>query len=111
MNNGTMKGGEPEVMRAIHSSPGLEDLWQMHFSVLSGQEYTVPGMFIANLVDDQQPTMPIAPMPTPPRGPNRPPEPLHNGTAYWIKVSAQRNGTFTVTNSRNGFTKTYTSEK
>ena len=111
MNNGTMKGGEPEVMRIIHSSPGLEDLWQMHFSVLSGQEYTVPGMFIANLVDDQQPTMPIAPMPAPPRGPNRPPEPLHNGAAYWIKVSAQRNGTFTVTNSRNGFSKTYTSEK
>jgi competence protein ComEC len=111
MNNGTMKGGEPEVMKTIHSSPGLEDLWQMHFSVLSGQEYTVPGMFIANLVDDQQPTMPVAPKPAPPRGPNRPPDPLHNGAAYWIKVSAQRNGTFTVTNSRNGFTKTYKNDK
>jgi hypothetical protein len=27
--------------------------------------------------------------------------------AYWIKVSAEQNGTFTVTNSRNGFSKTY----
>jgi competence protein ComEC len=27
MNNGTRKGGEPEVMRTIHASPGLEDLW------------------------------------------------------------------------------------
>jgi beta-lactamase superfamily II metal-dependent hydrolase len=27
--------------------------------------------------------------------------------AYWIKVSAQSDGTFTVSNSRNGFTKTY----
>jgi len=26
---------------------------------------------------------------------------------YGIKVSAQQDGTFTVTNSRNGFTKTY----
>jgi beta-lactamase superfamily II metal-dependent hydrolase len=111
MNNGTMKGGEPEVMKTIYSSPGLEDLWEMHFSALSGQEYTVPGIFIANLLDDQPSAMPIAPKPAPPRGPNRPPDPLHNGAAYWIKVSAQRNGTFTVTNSRNGFTKTYENEK
>ena len=27
--------------------------------------------------------------------------------AYWIKLSAQQDGTFTVTNSRNGFSKTY----
>ena len=52
MNNGTRKGGEPDAMKVLHSSPGLEDLWQMHFSQLSGQEYTVPGMFIANLLDE-----------------------------------------------------------
>ena len=49
MNNGTRKGGEPYTMKSIYTSPGLEDLWQMHFSLLSGQEYTTPGMFIANL--------------------------------------------------------------
>jgi hypothetical protein len=27
--------------------------------------------------------------------------------AYWIKVTAEQDGTFTVTNARNGFTKTY----
>jgi hypothetical protein len=27
--------------------------------------------------------------------------------AYWIKVSARQDGTFTVTNPRNGFSKTY----
>ena len=27
--------------------------------------------------------------------------------AYWIKVTAQTDGTFTVTNARNGFSKTY----
>jgi hypothetical protein len=36
---------------------------QTHFSVLSGQEYTVPGMFIANTFDDQATAMPIAPAP------------------------------------------------
>jgi competence protein ComEC len=61
MNNGTRKGGDPEVMKTVHSSPGLEDLWQLHFSLLSGQEYTLPGLFIANTIDDQPPTMPIAP--------------------------------------------------
>src|SRR5437773_8565293 len=60
MNNGTRKGGQPDVMKTVHSSPGLEDLWQLHFSTLSGQEYTVPGMFIANTIDDSQPAMPIA---------------------------------------------------
>jgi competence protein ComEC len=107
MNNGTRKGGEPEVMKTIHSSPGLEDLWQMHFSLLSGQEYTVPGMFIANLVDDQQPNMPIAPIAAPTPGPAAAPPPQHNGTAYWIKVSALPDGSFTVTNARNGFSKAY----
>ena len=53
MNNGTRKGGQPPAMQIIHSAPRLEDLWQVHFSTLSGQEYTVPGLFIANLIDDQ----------------------------------------------------------
>src|SRR5579862_6948275 len=69
MNDGTRKGGEPEVMKTVHSSPGLEDLWQLHFSVLSGQEYTVPGMFIANAIDDPQPAMSVAPTPSTPAGP------------------------------------------
>ena len=81
MNNGTRKGGEPETMKMVYSSPGLEDLWQMHFSLLSGQEYTVPGMFIANDVDDPQPNMPIAPMAAPAPGPAAPPT-----------ASAQRDG-------------------
>jgi competence protein ComEC len=107
MNNGTRKGGQPEVMKTLHSSPGLEDLWQMHFSELSGQEYTVPGMFIANVLDEPSAAMPVAPMPPPQPGPGASPAPVHNGTAYWIKVSAQADGSFTVTNGRNGFSKTY----
>ena len=107
MNNGTRKGGQPETMKVLHTSPGLEDLWQVHFSQLSGQEYTTPGMFIANLYDDPQSSMPVAPVAAPAPGPGAPAAPQHNGTAYWIKVSAQPDGTFTVTNTRNGFSKAY----
>ncbi len=107
MNNGTRKGGLPDPMKVIHTSPGLEDLWQIHFSQLSGQEYTVPGMFIANLLDEPSAAMPVAPIAAPAPGPNTPPPPAHNGPAFWIKVSAQPDGTFTVTNARNGFAKTY----
>jgi beta-lactamase superfamily II metal-dependent hydrolase len=107
MNNGTRKGGQPDAMKVFHSTPGLEDIWQLHFSQLSGQEYTVPGMFIANLVDDPLAAMPIAPMQAPAPGGGTPPPPVHNGTAYWIKVSAQPDGTFTITNARNNFSKTY----
>ena len=111
MNNGTRKGGQPDAMKVMHSSPGLEDLWQIHFSQLSGQEYTVPGMFIANGVDEQPAAMPIAAIAAPAPGPGTPPPPVHNGAAYWIKVSAREDGSFTVTNARNGFTKTYAARK
>ena len=111
MNNGTRKGGQPAAMQVLFSSPGLEDLWQLHFSLLSGQEYTVPGAFIANTVDEQAPAMPIAPTPAPAPGPGAAPPPAHNGAAYWIKVSANRDGSFSVTNSRNNFKKKYAADR
>jgi len=111
MNNGTRKGGQPEAMKVMFSSPGLEDLWQIHFSLLSGQEYTVPGMFIANGVDEQPAAMPIAATPAPAPGPGAAPPPVHNGAANWIKVSAREDGSFTVTNARNGFSKAYAARK
>jgi competence protein ComEC len=107
MNNGTRKGGEPEVMRTIHASPGLEDLWQMHFSLLSGQEYTVPGMFIANIADAAPSEIPVAPTPAPQPGAGATPPPAHNGAAHWIKLVAEQDGSYTITNARNGFSKTY----
>jgi len=107
MNNGTRKGGQPDAMRVLHTSPGLEDLWQLHFSLLSGQEYTVPGMFIANVTDENVASMPIEPIAAPAPGAAASPPPAHNGPAFWIKVSARRDGSFTVGNSRNGFSKTY----
>jgi len=107
MNNGTRKGGQPGTMQILFTAPRLQDLWQMHFSELSGQEYTVPGVFIANEIDNQPATMPIAAADQPPAGSSTPPPPVHNGTAYWFKVTARTDGSFTVVNQRNRFTKNY----
>ena len=105
INNGTRKGGQPESMSVILNSPGLEDVWMSHFSLLSGQEYTVPGIFIANTFDEALDAMPIAPLPG--ARDTWPDPPVHNGTAYWFKVTAMEDGSFTVTNTRNNFSKTY----
>jgi competence protein ComEC len=107
MNDGTRKGGEPETMKTVFASPGLEDLWQLHFSLLSGQEYTVPGAFIANGVDQQGDAMPVGTWTPPLPGQQAPPAPAHNGKSNYFKVTAQQDGTFTVTNTRNNFSKTY----
>jgi beta-lactamase superfamily II metal-dependent hydrolase len=107
MNNGTRKGGQPETMRVLFSSPGLEDLWQLHFSLLGGQEFTVPGLFVANTTDENPASLPALPMSAPAPGAGAPPPPAHNGPAFWIKVAAREDGSFTVTNTRNGFSKTY----
>jgi beta-lactamase superfamily II metal-dependent hydrolase len=104
MNNGPRKGGQPAAMNILLNSPRLQDLWQIHFAFLGGQEYNAPGLFIANT---EETSIPIAPMPAPPRGLPAPPAPQHNGPAYWIKVTAQPDGSFTVTNGRNSFSKTY----
>jgi len=104
VNNGPRKGGQPSAMNVLLTAPRLEDLWQIHFAFLGGQEYASPGLFIANTEDT---AVPIAPVPAPARGSQGPPAPVHNGPAHWIKVSAQPDGGFTITNGRNGFSKTY----
>ncbi len=111
INNGTRKGGQPDAMRVLHTAPGLEDIWQLHFSQLSGQEYTVPGLFIANTVDEPPAAMPLAAAAAPAPGAGGTPPPAHNGPAFWIKVSAREDGSFTVTNARNGFAKTYAARR
>ena len=107
VNDGTRKGGEPYTMQSLFSSPGLEDVWEMHFSLMTGQEYTVPGVFIANTIDQPDGTMPVGTWTPPLPGQQAPPAPVHNGKAYFIKVTAQPDGTFTVLNTRNNFSKTY----
>jgi competence protein ComEC len=81
MNNSSRKGGKPEVFDILKTSPGFKDLWQLHFSNAAGEK-NAPEDFIANPKDPCE--------------------------AKMIKVSAREDGTFTVTNTRNAFSKTYT---
>src|SRR6267154_603335 len=48
MDNGAKKGGTPSVLDIIRKSPGLEDLWQLHFSEEGGEAHNVAAKFIAN---------------------------------------------------------------
>ncbi len=80
-NNGARKGGSPAAFKVVRNTPGLEDLWQLHFSVPAGQDGNSPEQFIAN------------------------PDAACQG--HPIKLTAAADGSFTVTNTRNGFSKTY----
>ena len=81
MDNGARKGGEPEAWQTVHSSPGLEDIWQLHYALEAGKDHNAPEGFIANQEEHCQ--------------------------GNWIKLAAEPDGGFTVTNSRNGKTKNY----
>ena len=108
MNNGTRKGGAPGVFRVLQETSGIEDLWQLHWSYNAGLENT-PARFIAN-VDEPATiaevlTTPTTGVPAAPRA-GGPGAPAHT-PAYLIRVSVQQDGSFTVTNTRNSFSKTY----
>ena len=49
----------------------------------------------------------VAAAPVAQEAPKAPPPPAHNGQAFWIKVAARDDGTFVVSNARNGFSKEY----
>jgi beta-lactamase superfamily II metal-dependent hydrolase len=80
MNNGPKKGGSVEAIRTVRSSPGLEDFWQLHYAVDAGKDVNMSDAMIAN---------------------------LDESAAHGIKVSAQRDGSFTVTNTRTNETRRY----
>jgi competence protein ComEC len=110
MQNGTRKGGAPATFQTLRSSPGLEDIWTLHWSYAGGIEHNPPGVYISNV--DSMSTIASVLNPAPaaaPAGPQGGPrsDPAHV-PAYWLKISALRDGSFTVTNSRNGFSRTYT---
>jgi competence protein ComEC len=81
MDNGATKGGSPSVWDVVTKAPGLEDLWQLHYSEEGGPTHNVAAPQIANL-----------------QGPD---------TGQYLKVTALEDGRFEVFNSRNGVTKAY----
>lgn len=82
MNNGATKGGTPEAWQTIHGSPGLQDIWQVHYATAGGDANNVSEQMIAN-----------------PKG--------APDSGNWLKLSADASGSFTVTNGRNGYSKKY----
>jgi competence protein ComEC len=82
MNNGAKKGGAPAAWQVVHKSPGIQDIWQVHYSIAGGADNNTAEQFIAN------------------------PEGIPDA-GNWLKLSALADGTFTVTNGRTGFSKTY----
>ena len=81
MDTGARKGASPDAWQTVHDSPGLADLWQLHYAVEGGKDHNVGPNFIANL-DEKCEGKPI-------------------------DVLADADGTITVTNGRTGFSKTY----
>ena len=103
MQNGPTKGGEPAAFQTLRTSPGLEDVWTLHWSYAAGMEHNAPGAFIANV--DSASTIASVLMSTP--GGPRVREDQGHAPAHYIKISARADGSFTVTNTRNGFVKRY----
>jgi beta-lactamase superfamily II metal-dependent hydrolase len=81
INNGARKGGLPEIWSIVRASPRLEDIWQLHFSIQAGKEHNAPEDYIANLDEQCQ--------------------------GHALRLSAGADGTFAITNTRTGFSKTY----
>jgi hypothetical protein len=90
MDNGANKGGAVATFETLKSSPGLEDLWQLHFAE-GATDHNMPEKFIANLGTGG----------TVPTGvPNE-------GAVNYIQLTARPDGSFSVMNSRNSFKKDY----
>ncbi len=97
MNNGTRKGGSLETFQTLESSPGLEDLWQLHWSHNVMVEHNAPGAFIANIEDNATLASILTAPPPAPRGRRcrRTPEPggaAAAGAARHFRLIRRRTG-------------------
>lgn len=81
MDNGELKGGSTPVLQTIKASPGLETLWQIHYSKEGGDANNTAAEYIANLLGAD----------------------AGNG----LELTASKDGSFDVTNVRTGVTKHY----
>jgi hypothetical protein len=83
MNNGPRKGGIGSYLDAVKAMPGLEDLWQLHVSFLAERRQSTVDAHIANLGEED------------------------GCPGHHIKATVRADGQYTITNSRNGVSKTY----
>lgn len=94
MDNGAHKGGAVATFETLHSSPGLQDLWQLHYAA-DAKEQNSPEQLIANtkVGGTAQSGVP------------------DEGPVYTIEIVARPDGSFTVTNTRNGYHKEYAAHR
>ncbi len=85
IDNGTKKGNAPSAWDIIKSSPGLEDIWQLHFADAGGSEHNTTDPFIAN-VDEAD-------------------------SGFYLKLTAEEDGSFQIFNPRNKYEKNYAPTK
>lgn len=85
MDNGAKKGGSIPALDTVRHAPGLEALWQLHYSEEGGATHNTAAEYIAN-VD----------------GPD---------AGHDIEVTASRDGSFTIRNGRTGVEKSYVTGK
>jgi len=83
MNNGPRKGGSPDVWKSLKEVAGFVDLWQGHKNVDATDAESVDRKMIANFGETE------------------------DCQGHWIGAKVQKDGSFTLVNSRNGFSKTY----
>ncbi len=83
MNNGPTKGGGPQAIEYVLDSPGLEGFWQLHRPVNNDDAHHAHEQFIANLGETD------------------------GCDGHWLRARVEPTGTYTLTNSRTGFSKTY----
>ena len=81
INNGARKGGDPSAWQIIHDTPGLQDIWQIHFAVAGGKDHNAADPFIANVDETCE--------------------------GKGIRIEAMKDGSFKLINSRNKFEKIY----
>jgi beta-lactamase superfamily II metal-dependent hydrolase len=83
VNDGARKGFDAHAYEILTKIPGVEGIWQMHRSVVSDAAHNTSEQMTANLEEGDA------------------------DRGLGITVSAAKDGSFTVTNSRNNFSKTY----
>jgi beta-lactamase superfamily II metal-dependent hydrolase len=84
VNNGPRKGlGTPDLYEELTGIPRIEGIWQGHLSLALDKQHNTSEDMIANLEASDQ------------------------CQGHVLTVTVERGGAFKVTNSRNGFSKTY----
>jgi competence protein ComEC len=83
MDNGAKKGGSTPVLDTIRKAPGLQALWQLHFSEEGGEQHNTAEPFIANIAGDDH--------------------------GNYLQLTASPDGKYSVYNSRTQADKSYSS--